>query len=147
MLTGDVASGCFLCDAVEPVASPAPADGDEHLTVYADDQLVALLEPALPGVLLAPRAHVPGMGQMPGLAGAFLAALRRTVTVVQSAYGASGAMIEPSTVLAGASGHVAYRVVPTLRYDPAGEQMVPPLGLATLAQCLATALEERIAAR
>jgi len=99
---------------------------------YVDDDVIALIDQDLPGVLLAPRSHVEALSGLSTATGDFLAALRRTVTEVQAAYGTTGAMIEPTTDLAGAPGHVCYRVVPTLGDESAGpaDVVVEPRRLA-----------------
>ncbi len=156
--------GCVLCTTPDrlaggPVAPPAPSHdlrsrrggiateptvGQSPLA-YADDELVAFVAADLPGVLVAPRAHVEGLGRMPGFAGAFLGALRRAVTVVQSAYGAEGAMVEPTIAVPGAAGHVCYRVVASL--PGGGAPSVPAPDPATVAAHLAEALEDRFVPR
>lgn len=104
--------GCVLC-SVALERSRRPQAARELEIVYVDDELIALLRPGLPGVLLAPRPHLEALTTLPGRGADFLAALRRIVAVVQSSYGASGAMIEPTTDVPGASGHICYQVVPS----------------------------------
>lgn len=138
---------CKLCAL--PVGAPAPADvgGVTMTAVYADDELVALVDPGSAGALLVPRSHVGGLGEMPGLAGVFLGALRRAVLAVQSVYGTWGAMVEPVGSTAGGAGHVAYRVVPTVRAD--GEEVpLPPVPeKATVSEYLAEVLGDGLAPR
>ncbi|MGH9092989.1 MAG: hypothetical protein ACRDZR_16675 [Acidimicrobiales bacterium] len=145
-MSGDgTRAACPLCAL--PVAAGVVVDvaGEAMTTSYADEELVALVDPGSPGVLLVPRSHVGGLGAMPGLAGVFLGALRRAVTAVQAAYGALGAMIEPSTSLGGACGHVAYRVVPTMPPEGGGHHAAP--ATAVVSENLAEALGSRLAPR
>jgi hypothetical protein len=119
---------CQLCEL--PWSPPATVDlrGVAFTVVYADDELVGLVGPQVPGALVVPRSHVAGLGDMPGLAGVFLGALRRAVLAVQAVYGTSGAMVEPVASTVDAAGHVAYRVVPTVRWD--GERSLAPVSTA-----------------
>ncbi len=116
---------CRLCEL--PSSPPATLDlcGVALTVVYADDELVGLVGPQVPGALVVPRSHVAGLGDMPGLAGVFLGALRRAVLAVQAVYGTSGAMIEPVASTVDAAGHVAYRVVPTVRSDGQRSPLAP----------------------
>lgn len=138
---------CRLCEL--PASAPATVDicGVAMTTVYADEELVGLVGPEASGALVVPRSHVGGLGDMPGLAGVFLGALRRAVLAVQAVYGSSGAMIEPMGSMAGAAGHVAYRVVPTVRVD--GERSpLPPVAVnSTVSEYLAEILGSRLAPR
>jgi hypothetical protein len=144
---GSRGRGCSLCAL--PVAVPGAAEvgGVAMTAVYADDELVALVDPGCPGVLLVPRSHVAGLGGMPGLAGVFLGALRRAVTAVQAAYGVAGAMIEPTASVDGAGGHVVYRVVPTVPPAARGRVSVPALAAGTVSDHLAEAFGQRFAPR
>jgi hypothetical protein len=138
---------CRLCEL--PSSAPAPVDicGVVMTTVYADDELVGLVGPETTGAMVVPRSHVGGLGDMPGLTGVFLGALRRAVLAVQAVYGTSGAMIEPIGSMAGAAGHVAYRVVPTAPAD--GERSLPPpvSAKSTVSEYLAEVLGSRLAPR
>ena len=129
-------AGCALCRAArEP--RPAPAG----TVVLAVDDLVALVDEHVPGVLVAPRAHMEGLTTAPVEAGVVLGALRRVAITVQSSYGASRTSIEPTTELAGAAGHVCYRVVPV-----AGDAPMPPgSGPGVDPQVLAAALRHAVA--
>ena len=111
----EVTETCALCAVAQPTMEMLAAEPGSRVVAYLDSELIALLEPGVPGVLLAPRSHVKGLSTSPGLSAVFLAALRRAVTEVQASYGTSGAMIEPTTEVPGAVGHVCYHVVPTLR--------------------------------
>ena len=137
---------CLLCEVADVSADHAPIGATDLVVAYVDDELVALIEADLPGVLLAPRVHVNGLARMAGTAGVFLGALRRAVTVVRSAYGASGAMIEPTTALAGARSHVCYHVVPTEPIDGERSHLLSTLDRATVGEYLAEALGERFVA-
>lgn len=128
---------CALCALVQaPDTGPMP--GTELVAAYVDEDLVALLGPELSGVLLAPRQHIGTLSTAPERAAVFLAALRRAVNEVQASYGASGAMIEPTTDLAGAVGHLCYHVVPTLPDDAPP----PSLDMVTRTRRLADALRQ-----
>jgi hypothetical protein len=81
---------------------------------YVSDVAIAFVEPERCGASLAPRAHVGSLSDLGADAGAFLAALRRAANEIQAVYGTTGTMIEPTTALPGAAGHVTYRIVPTL---------------------------------
>lgn len=116
-------------------------------TVYADDELVGLVGPETTGALVVPRSHVGGLGDMPGLAGVFLGALRRAVLAVQAVYGSQGAMIEPIGSMAGAAGHVVYRVVPTVRADGDGSALPVASAKSTVSEYLAEILGSRLAPR
>jgi hypothetical protein len=135
---------CALCAVGETSAGHPEPEAPSTVVAYLDDELIALLEPGLLGVLLAPRSHVQGLATQPGLSAVFLAALRRAVTEVQSSYGTSGAMVKPTTDVPGASGHVCYHVVPTMR-----DEMRPPpsLDLQEEARYLANALGDRAVPR
>jgi hypothetical protein len=97
---------CLLCTL-------APAGG--FSTVYVDDVAIALVESGHTGASLAPRSHVGSLSDLGQEAGPFLAALRRVANMVQAAYRTTGTMIEPTTSVEGAPGHVTYRIVPTIR--------------------------------
>jgi hypothetical protein len=114
--------GCTLCELAQMEEQPRSLDGG-IMVVYCDNELIALLKPGRPGVLLAPRQHVATISTLPGNSASFLAALRRTVTEVQRTYGASGAMIEPVTDLGGNTGHICFYVVPTLRDESEARQI------------------------
>ena len=83
---------CALC-----TISLRSAEVGPFRVAYVDDDVIALIDQDLPGVLLAPRSHVEALSGLSTATGDFLAALRRTVTEVQAAYGTTGAMIEPAT--------------------------------------------------
>ncbi|MGH9083645.1 MAG: hypothetical protein ACRDY3_10975 [Acidimicrobiales bacterium] len=104
-----------MCAAVVPSgeAEAPPSGTSRTLIAYADDHLVAVIEHGMPGVLVAPRAHVEGLAMAPGEGGIVLGALRRAASTVRSCFGADGTTIEPTTELPGAPGHVCYRVVCT----------------------------------
>jgi|GEM_PF-2444103 len=129
---------CVLCAVAEPAMDAHPIQSD-WIVAYVDGNLIAIVEPGEPGVLLAPRRHIPALAAEPAQSAPFLAALRRTVVEVQTAYGTSGAMIEPTADLPGAAGHVCYRVLPT---RPEGQPMPAEPDPATEARVLATALSE-----
>jgi hypothetical protein len=115
VVTGDEQQlGCALCEVLSGRGDPQSL-GRGTLVAYCDDELIALLKPGRPGVLVAPHQHVGSLSALPENAADFLAALRQTVTEVQHTYGTSGAMIEPSTDLAWAPGHICFCVVPTRR--------------------------------
>jgi hypothetical protein len=140
VVDSDVTAVCALCAVAQPTMELLAAEPGSRIVAYLDSELIALLEPGVPGVMLAPRSHVKGLSTSPGLSAVFLAALRRAVTEVQSSYGTSGAMIEPSTEVPGAAGHVCYHVVPTLR----DESSTPPEpDLLAEARGLAVALSEQ----
>ena len=103
----------MLCSVVAPGRLGVPGSAASPEVAYVDDELIGLLEPGRAGVLLAPRCHVAGLMTAPERAGTVLAALRRAADTVRRTYGTSGAMIEPTTELRGAVGHVCYRVLPT----------------------------------
>ncbi len=136
----EVTETCALCAVAQPTMEMLAAEPGSRVVAYLDSELIALLEPGVPGVLLAPRSHVKGLSTSPGLSAVFLAALRRAVTEVQASYGTSGAMIEPTTEVPGAVGHVCYHVVPTLR-DESSTSSEPDL--MTEARGLAVALSEQ----
>ena len=106
--------GCVVCELLSGRGDPQSL-GPGTLVAYCDDELIALLRPGRPGVLIAPHQHVGTLSALPGNAADFLAALRQTVTEVQHTYGTTGAMIEPSTDVAWAPGHICFCVVPTQR--------------------------------
>lgn len=115
---------CVLCGApavgqlpLDPLLGPA---GELHAAVvaYLDDDLVALVAPGTPGVLVAPRHHVEGLATTPTAGAVVLGALRRAASTVACSYAADGTVIEATTDLPGAPGHVCYRIVPT-RQDQA----------------------------
>jgi len=109
---------CALCTLGLHSARPPGTESTPVVVAYLDDELIALVAADLPGAMLAPRSHVRGLPAQPGLAGPFLAALRKVVLEVQSLYETSGTMIEPTTDLPGAAGHVCYQVMPTIRHGP-----------------------------
>lgn len=78
---------------------------------YVDDDVVALIDRNLPGVVVAPRAHVAALATTARPA-AVLAALRRAALHVETWYEAADVEITPVTDLSGAVGHVGYHVVP-----------------------------------
>lgn len=131
---------CPLCILPAAVGVAVEIGGTVMTTAYADDELVALVDPGSPGVVLVPRSHVSGLGEMPGLSGVFLGALRRAVMVVRTAYGTTGAMIEPTTTIPGAGGHVAYRVVPTLPPGDCDPPPAPVVAASAVSEHLAEAL-------
>jgi hypothetical protein len=110
------------------------------VVVYLDEQVVGLIEPGVPGAIVAPRPHMRELSNMPEQAGAVLAAVRRAATSVRSTYRTSGAMIEPATDVPAAAGHVCYRVVPTT-IDRALPTALDPV---TEAECLAAALGQSV---
>jgi len=138
---------CRLCELPTAVSVPVDVCGVVMTTVYADDELVGLVGPETIGALVVPRSHVGGLGDMPGLAGVFLGALRRAVLAVQAVYGTSGAMIEPIGSMAGSAGHVAYRVVPTVPADGERSSLAPLSGKSTVSEYLAEVLGSRLAPR
>lgn len=79
---------------------------------FLDDDVIAIMEPDIPGVIIAPRLHATGLATHPAV---LLAALRKAALHVETLYGASGVTIEPDFDLPGAPGHVCYRVVPGAR--------------------------------
>ena len=137
---GEVTETCALCAVAQPTMERLAAEPGSRVVAYIDSELIALLEPGVPGVLLAPRSHVKGLSTSPSLSAVFLAALRRAVTEVQASYGTSGAMIEPTTEVPGAAGHVCYHVVPTLRDESSAS---PEPDLMAEARGLAVALSEQ----
>lgn len=137
-------SGCALC-GVELSSQTLPGGGADGIMVaYLDHEFIALLEADRPGVLLAPRKHVRGLSTLPELSGAFLAALRRTVTVVQSWQGASGATIEPTPPFPVPTSHACYRVVPTMGQDRCALSSVD---LATRANQVAAVFGDELASQ
>ncbi len=136
--------GCVLC-AVEQSSESMPGGGADGIMVaYLDHEFMALLDGDRPGVLLAPRKHVRRLSTLPELSGAFLAALRRTVTVVQSWQGASGATIEPTPRFSVPTSHACYRVVPTMGHDRCAPS---PVDLATRANQVAAVFGDELASR
>ncbi len=104
---------CRLCALGNSGADRLPAD--KAIAIVSRDQdVVTLVQFGVPGVFLAPRRHIATLSVLPDQSAAMLAALQRTVAEVRSSSAASGAMIEPSTDVPGAPGHVCYHVVPTL---------------------------------
>lgn len=133
---------CALCALVQAQGGHLPS-GSGIVVVYVDDDLIALLQDDLPGVLLAPREHIGALSTFPERSARFLAALRRAVTEVRNSYGTSGAMIEPTTDVPGAAGHICYHVVPTMR-----DGDTPPyLDEVLRAQSVVEALQDRLSSR
>lgn len=127
-------------DALVPGCRLCAAGGPSGEAVYRDPVVVALVDRWIPGVLLAPRSHLDVLDQRPDRAGPLLAAIRRAAQTVEEAFDASGARIEPTTELPGASGHVCYRVVPTVDdapIDPSAAVAEPDVLAAMLRDALA----------
>ena len=104
---------CALCVLGDSPAGRLTAD-DAIAVVARDDDVVTLVQFGLPGVFLTPRHHIATLSVLPDQSAAMLAALQRTAAEVVSSSAASGAMIEATTDVPGAKGHVCYHVVPTL---------------------------------
>jgi len=104
---------CALCQLTGgSVGSQLPSA--EAVIAYIDAELIGLIPEGGPGVLLALREHTGTLSDTPERSAAILAPLRRIVERVKSSYGVDEATILPTTDLAGAAGHVCYRVVPVL---------------------------------
>lgn len=128
---------CALCDAGQLSESSCVLSGTTALVAYHDDELIALLQPGVPGMLLAPRAHIASLSTLPQFSAVFLAALRCAVSQVQTTYGTSHTLIEPKNSIPGAVGHICYHVVPT----PSRESsQAEPLDLVAEARRVAEAL-------
>jgi diadenosine tetraphosphate (Ap4A) HIT family hydrolase len=121
---------CLLCKL-----TPAAGASIE----YVDEVSLAFVESGQPGASIAPRAHVASLSDLGGKAGEFLAALRRAANEVQTVYRTSGTMIEPTTAIEGASGHVTYRIVPTVP-DGDGEAPEPMAAFPEISRQIAEAL-------
>ncbi len=106
---------CTLCTAAKPSADLGESEPTSTVVAYVDDEIVALLDPGLAGILLAPRSHVTVLSTEPNRSAVFLAALQRVVAMMRTTYGSSGTTIKSTTDLPGASGHVCFHVVPKLR--------------------------------
>lgn len=138
---------CVLCDVAEASLDHWGQRTTELVVAYVDGDLIALIEPDSPGVLLAPRSHVTGLSRMASMSGVLLAALRNAMTVVQSAYGAPRALVEPTTELLGAGSHVCFRVVPTGSIAGDEPRLLSSLELAKTADDLAKVLGGRFVPR
>jgi hypothetical protein len=138
---GAFGDDCALCAVAQQGGALARVDVAGMVVAYLDDQVVGLIEPGAPGVLVAPRSHMRELSTMPAHTGAVLAALRRAAQTVMSSYRTSGTMIEPTTKVPGAAGHVCYRVVPSTfdRLLP-----LPAPDLEAEAECLAAALGQSV---
>lgn len=129
---------CALCTL--GLAPPdVPLEEAEVMVAYVDEEVLILVDPAREGALFAPRVHVGSLSELGDQAGRLLAALRRVAIEVQAIYGTTGTMIEPTTDLPGAAGHVCYHVIPTLRLNGPS----PPRHLAAEARRLAAAVGGR----
>lgn len=134
-MTGPTAVGavptCRLCGSWS-AEHDGPPQRERPAVTIVDDEVVAVIDPELPGVLLAPRSHVEVLTAAPTRAGAVLGALRRAAEVVQASFGATGVTIDPTTELPDAGGHVCYRIVPTLAGMPLPSETGPGVEASSL---------------
>lgn len=131
---GSADERCALCLLTD---SPDGVLGRAGLSVaYTDDDLVGLVPVELPGVYVAPRAHVGALFGVPGLAAVVLAALRRVVEEVKSSYGVADAAVEPVTQVPSSEGHLCYHVRPVVPDDGASAWPDLPARAERLAACL-----------
>lgn len=129
---------CVICE-LAAIPTSSPRVGRAPLVAYADDDVVAFLPGDDGGVLVAPHDHVPRLSTTPARAAVLLSALRRAVTMVQTASGVSGAAIELANGVCGAEGHICYRIVPTLSQTAGQTRSSPRVDPERLAAALATA--------
>jgi hypothetical protein len=122
---------CLLC-TLTPTAGAS--------IEYVDEVSLAFVESGQPGASIAPRAHVGSLSDLRNV-GEFLAALRRAANEVQAVYGTTGTMIEPTTAIDGASGHVTYRIVPTVP-DGEDDAAVKVVAIPEISRQIARALGE-----
>jgi histidine triad (HIT) family protein len=106
-------SGCVFCDIA---AGQVPAH-----TVLADDEVVAFLDarPVFKGhVLVAPRAHVETLADLPSAAvGPFFLRVQRLSAVMPRALGCQGTFVAENNVVSQSVPHLHVHVVPRTKGD------------------------------
>ena len=112
-------SACLLCD-IAGLEVSEPRAVEDTVVICSDQVAVVFVETGAGAVTVAPCAHVASLAELqPSELGAFLAALQRTVSDVQTTLHCAGATISPTIDAAGRFGrHVRFHVVPTESQEP-----------------------------
>lgn len=117
--SGISAGGCRSCALSLWVANEGPTNPDAYVADDVDENVVVVSSPAFDGLVVIPREHIGGLGELSVVRRAqVLAALRRASRLVQERNPDMKTKVVVMSDPPASAGHACYHVLPTLSVDP-----------------------------